>query len=101
MFSLPKGITVFVAIEPCDMRKQFDGLANVVRSSLRREPNSGDIFVFRNRRGNLLKMLFFDTQGFCLIAKRLDRSVFQWPKSEKESGCMDASALAKLLCEVK
>jgi transposase len=76
MLKLPSSVRVFVATEPCDMRRQFDGLAALVRSGMGRDARSGDLYVFRNKRGDLLKALFFDRQGFCMLAKRLDRGRF-------------------------
>ena len=61
------------------MRKSFDGLAEVVRSFLRRDPLSGNLFVFRNRGGQLVKMLWWDRDGLAIYYKRLERGAFQLP----------------------
>jgi transposase len=63
-------LRVFVATAPCDLRKQFDGIA-MVEQSLRHDPRSGHLFVVFNRRGDQMRILFWDRQGYCLFAKRL------------------------------
>lgn len=77
MIQLPANVRVYVSTAPCDMRKQMDGLAAVVREGLQRDPRGGDMFVFRNRRGDMVKVLFFDSQGYCLLTKRLDKGTFK------------------------
>ena len=63
------------------MSKGFDGLALIVQETLKRDPHSGHLFVFRGRRGDLIKCLWHDGQGLCLFAKRLERGRFLWPSS--------------------
>ncbi len=63
--------------DPVDMRKQFDGLIAIVRNVLRGDPLSGSLYLFRNRRGNYIKGVFWDRTGFFLIAKRLEQGRFQ------------------------
>ena len=65
--------------EPVDMRKSFDGLLAVVQNALKEDPLSGTLFVFRNRRGNLIKMIQWDRTGFLLTAKRLESGKFVIP----------------------
>jgi transposase len=67
------------------MRKGFDGLALIVQETLRRDPHSGHLFVFRGRRGDLIKCLWWDGQGLCLFAKRLERGRFLWPSTAGEA----------------
>lgn len=69
--------------EPVDMRKSFDGLVGLVRDAMTEDPLSGSLFVFINRRGSLLKYVYWDRTGFALFAKRLDRGRFVIPGSEK------------------
>jgi transposase len=64
---------------PVDMRRSFDGLLGLVQGVLREDPLSGTLFTFFNRRGNLLKLLFWDRTGFCVFAKRLERNRFVLP----------------------
>ncbi len=70
-------VRVFLYRGPCDMRRQMDGLSAMVRAELERDPESGDLFVFRNRRGDLVKVLFYDQLGCCLLAKRLHKGTFR------------------------
>lgn len=102
MLTFPKTKRVFLAAAPCDMRKQFDGLAALARDGLGGDPRSGDLFVFRNRRGDMLKMVFHDTQGLCLLAKRLDRGQFTWLDAKGAARIeIGASQLAQLLSGVR
>ena len=64
-----------------DMRRGFDGLALLVQEVLKRDPHCGHLFVFRGKSGRLLKVLWHDGQGMCLLAKRLDRGRFMWPSA--------------------
>jgi len=73
---------VFVAPGPTDMRKSFDSLSGLVRSKLGGDPLSGDLFVFCNAHKNRLKILFFDTTGLWVLAKRLERGTFAWPAAQ-------------------
>jgi len=59
------------------MRRQMNGLSIMVREEMKEDPQCGDLFVFRNKRKDMVKVLFFDQQGYCLLAKRLDRGVFR------------------------
>jgi transposase len=79
MIPVPTGVRVWLATGHTDMRKGFDGLALLVQEMLRRDPHSGHLFVFRGRRGDLIKALWHDGQGLCLYAKRLERGRFLWP----------------------
>ena len=79
MIALPTGTRVWLATGRTDMRKGFDGLALVVQEVLRHDPNAGHLFVFRGRRGDLIKVLWHDGQGMCLFAKRLEKGRFIWP----------------------
>lgn len=86
MLKLPASVRIYVAVEPCDMRRQFDGLAALVRDGMGRDPKSGDLYLFRNRRGDMLKALFFDRQGDCLLAKRLCKGTFRIAFAAAEQG---------------
>ena len=79
MLTLGAGRRVFLVAGPTDMRKSFDGLGGVVRSALRGDPKSGDLFVFCNRLRNRLKVLYVDESGVWVCAKRLERGTFKWP----------------------
>ena len=86
MIGAGTGVRVFAHAGPCDMRKQMNGLSAMVREKLGRDPQSGDLFVFRNRRSDMLKILFFDQGGYCLLAKRLDHGTFRLALSAATRG---------------
>ncbi len=86
MISLPAGSRVWLATGHTDMRKGFDGLALLVQETLKRNPHTGHLFVFRGRRGSLIKVLWHDGQGMCLFAKRLERGRFVWPSTVGREG---------------
>lgn len=70
--------------EPVDMRKSFNGLVAVVQGTLGEDPLSGTLFVFTNRRGNYLKLVYWDRTGYCLFAKRLEQGRFSLPGSGRK-----------------
>ena len=86
MITPPAGTRVWLAGGFTDMRKGFDGLAMLVQEKLKRDAFGGQIFVFRGRRGYLLKALWWDGQGLCLFAKRLEKGRFVWPSPA--DGCV-------------
>ena len=79
MIGLPPGVKVYLACGRTDMRKGMEGLALHVQAVLQQDPFSGHVFCFRGRRGDLLKALYWDTQGLCLFAKRLEKGRFVRP----------------------
>ena len=97
MIGLPSGTRVWLAAGVTDMRKGMDGLAALVQTTLAENPFSGHIFVFRGRRGDLVKLLWFDGDGMCLYAKRLERGRFVWPQAMSGSVALSAAQLAMLL----
>jgi len=94
VLSLPPAVQIFVATDTVDLRRSFDGLAATVRA-LGEEPLSGHLYVFRNRRGDRVKILFWDRTGFCLWYKRLERGVFHFPVGA--SGCVELEASELML----
>jgi transposase len=80
MLSFSAGARVFVAVEPCDLRRGFNGLHDLVSSTLGEDPKSGAIFAFINRKKTLLKLLYWDGTGIWILAKRLEKGTFSWPK---------------------
>lgn len=96
MLSFPPSVWVFLAVEPIDMRKGVDALANVVRNVIRQEPMSGHLFVFRGRRGHMLRVLYWDRTGWALYSKRLVRGTFERPHAEDGATRLplDGAALA-------
>jgi transposase len=97
MMTPPAGTRVWLAAGFTDMRKGFDGLAMQVQEKLRQDPFGGQIFVFRGRRGYLLKALWWDGQGLCLFAKRLERGRFVWPSAAHGRVMLTAAQLGMLL----
>ena len=97
MLTLPAPVRIFVAVSPVDMRKQFDGLANLVRDALGEDPEKGHLYVFANRRRHLIKILFFDQQGYCILAKRLESGTFPMPQKGQKTIEIKTEELAKLL----
>ena len=81
MLSLPAALHIFLAIEPADMRKGFDGLAQLVRERIAQDPLAGHLFVFRNKRHDRIKILYWDRDGFALWYKRLEKGVFRFPEA--------------------
>jgi transposase len=81
MIGLPANTRVWIVAGHTDMRKGFDGLAAVAQTALAANPFGGHVFVFRGRRGDILKVLWFDGQGMLLLAKRLERGRFVWPQA--------------------
>ena len=78
------GIKVYLAMGNTDMRKAINGLSILVEGNMNLDPFSGHLFVFCNRRRNILKILYWDRNGFCLWQKRLEKDRFRWPESESE-----------------
>lgn len=98
---IPASVRIFVCTEPQDMRRSFDGLALAVREGLGEDPQSGSLFCFANKGMNRLKILWFDTNGYCLLYKRLHRASFVLPGSGKEGSVrIDGAVLAKLIAGV-
>lgn len=83
MILLSRAVRVYVAPEPTNLRRSFDGLTNEVRSVLRLDPLSGHVFVFLNRRKNLVKLLLWTRGGFTIVQKRLERGTFAFPEKVK------------------
>lgn len=97
MFVIPPTVRIYLARQPADMRKSFDGLAEMVRSFLDEDPLSGHLFVFRNRRGDRVKILFWDRTGYTLYYKRLESGRFHLPVAQGASAQIPAAELALML----
>jgi transposase len=93
----PGGARVWLAAGVTDMRKGFDGLAALIQQVLTEDPFSGQVFVFRGRRGDLIKLLWWDGDGLCLFAKRLERGKFIWPRATSGTVHLTAAQLSMLL----
>ena len=92
MTLLPPGVKVHLAFGHTDMRKGIDGLAMLVQGLLRQDPFSGHLFVFRGRKANLIKIVFWDGTGLCLFTKRLEHGVFLWPSNVEPGGTLALSS---------
>jgi transposase len=91
------GVQVWLAIQPVDMRKSFDGLAEVVRAFLGHDPLGGNLFVFRSRNAQRVKILWFADGGLTIYYKRLERGTFQFPTCGEKSVCISSANLVRLL----
>ena len=97
MIAVPGGVRIWIATGQTDMRRGMHGLALQIQQHLKRDPHGGDLFLFRGRRGDLVKMLWHDGLGLSLYAKRLDRGCFIWPSASDGAVAISASQLACLL----
>jgi transposase len=97
MIPVPAGVRVWLASGHTDMRKGFAGLAMLVQESLKHDPHGGHLFVFRGKRGDLIKLIWHDGQGACLFAKRLERGRFIWPITTGDAVTITAAQLGYLL----
>ena len=79
MLSLPLPVRIFLCTQPADMRRSFDGLAQMVRDFLGADPLCGHLFVFRSKRGDRLKLLYWDSDGLAIWYKRLEKGTFRFP----------------------
>ena len=97
MISLPAGTRVWIAAGVTDLRRGFTGLSAQVQTTLAQDPFCGHVFVFRGRRGDLLKLLWWDGDGLCLFAKRLERGRFVWPQADSGTVALTRAQLSMLL----
>jgi transposase len=97
MIAFPSGVHVWLATGHTDMRKGFGSLALLVQETLTRDPHAGDLYVFRGRRGDLLKIIWHDGQGACLFTKRLERGRFLWPSVADGVVTISSAQLSYLL----
>ena len=101
MFGLPAPLKIYLAVEPIDARKQFDGLWAVARRHLDEDPRSGALFVFTNKRRNRIKMLYWDGTGPWVFAKRIERGQLSWPiGSDGRKLVLTPEALTMLLAGI-
>lgn len=97
MIGLPSGVRVWLAVGATDMRRGMNGLALQVQEAMGRDPHAGDLYVFRGRRGSLLKILWHDGIGMSLYAKRLEHGRFIWPSATTGVVSISMSQLAYML----
>ena len=97
MIPVPVSTRVWLAAGVTDMRKGFDGLSALAEKTLKQDPFSGHLFIFRGRRGDLVKVIWWDGQGACLFSKRLERGRFVWPSPSEGRVSITQAQLAMLL----
>lgn len=90
-------VKIFVCVGATDMRKQSAGLAELVQNHLEKNPFDGSLYLFCNKRKNLLKILYWELNGFCCWSKRLEKDTFPWPKGAEALSSIDAQRLRLLL----
>ncbi len=90
-------VRVMIATKPVDFRKGAEGLAALVRETMAADPFSGAVYVFRAKRADRIKLVFWDGTGLCLFAKRLEDGIFRWPKIEDGVMRLSAAQLSALL----
>ncbi|HZI09031.1 MAG TPA: IS66 family insertion sequence element accessory protein TnpB [Myxococcus sp.] len=103
MLKLPEGVRIWVATQPCDMRKQADGLSALVQGSLGQQPKSGHLFVFFSRRRDFVRILFWDANGYRTVSKRLEVGRFRVPAPVEGQAAvhLEVRHLAELLSLVE
>jgi transposase len=97
VIAVPPGVRILLAAQPVDFRKGMDGLAALVQRALRADPFQGDVFIFRPRRADRVKLLVFDGTGLVLYSKRLEAGRFCWPSPADGVVRLSAAQLATLL----
>ena len=97
MIGLAAGTRIWIVAGVTDMRRGFTGLSGMVQTALKGNPFSGQVFIFRGRRGDLLKVLWWDGDGLCLFAKRLERGRFIWPQATGGVVALTPAQLSMLL----
>ncbi len=97
MIPVPAQTKVWLAAGVTDMRKGFAELSALAEQVLQQDPYCGHLFVFRGRRGDLIKVIWFDGQGSCLFSKRLERGRFVWPSARDGKLSLSPAQLAMLL----
>ena len=99
MLSFPSNVRLYVATQPADLRKSFNGLTALVDGTFGKDAMSGDLFIFMNRRLNQVRILFWDRDGYCILAKRLEKGTFRRREDAegRELVEIDAGELAMLL----
>jgi transposase len=97
MITPPTGAQIWIAAGVTDLRRGFTGLSAMVQTTLEADPFCGHVFVFRGRRGGLIKLLWWDGDGLCLFAKRLERGRFVWPQADQGTVSLTRAQLSMLL----
>jgi transposase len=97
MIALAAGTHIWIVAGVTDLRRGFTGLSGMVQTALKENPFSGQVYIFRGRRGDLIKVLWWDGDGLCLFAKRLERGRFIWPHASSGTVSLTPAQLSMLL----
>ena len=97
MLSFPSAVKIYLCKEPTDMRRSFDSLAAMVQGVIKQDPLSGYVFVFGNKRGNSLKLLYWDRDGYAIWYKRLEKGAFKIPRNVTEDQGLEHYQWAMML----
>jgi len=97
MIAPPGNTQIWIAAGVTDLRRGFTGLSDLVQTKLEKSPMSGQVFIFRGRRGDLVKLIWFDGDGLCLFQKRLERGKFVWPQATEGVVSLTRAQLSMLL----
>ena len=97
MFGIPATVRVLVAVSPADLRKGYDGLAQLARDAIQEDPLSGHLFVFSNRKRDRIKILYWDRDGYAVWMKRLEKGTYCWPSPAADRVEWTAAELAAVL----
>jgi transposase len=97
MIAPPANTQIWIAAGVTDMRCGFTGLSALVQTTLELAPLSGHVFAFRGRRGDLIKLIWFDGDGLCLFSKKLERGRFVWPQADSGKVSLTRAQLSMLL----
>jgi transposase len=97
MLALTAATRIYLYRASCDMRKSFDGLCGLIRAQLNQDPLSGSLFVFCNRRRNMVKLIYWDSDGLAIWYKRLEKGSFSLPRMHAIDGRIDRRELSLLL----
>ena len=97
MIEPPANTQIWIAAGVTDLRRGFTGLSALVQTKLEKSPMSGQVFIFRGRRGDLVKLIWFDGDGLCLFCKRLERGKFVWPQATEGVVSLTRAQLSMLL----
>lgn len=97
MLSFPSAVKIYLCKEPTDMRRSFDSLAMMVQYVIKQDPLSGYVFAFRNKRGNSIKLLYWDRDGYAIWYKRLEKGTFNVPMTITEDHCLEHHQLTMML----
>ena len=101
MWMIPSSVRIYLARKPADMRRSFDGLCAMVREEMAQCPSNGHLFVFRNKRCDRLKVIYFDRDGLAIWYKRLEQGQFHWPRGQEDVIELNPAEVACILSGIE